>query len=199
LRFERWLTVDKGSNDQATISINGTQVFANPTKTQLVDTAWLMQDIAGGMADGVSSFKVRWRLKTNFGTNLGGWNVDDVEVYALEATPVLTLNLGVNSTTPPTGQTLTFTFTGTPFETFVFLLSAGPGPTYADGYGVVPVDFPSLAYFLTAQLDGSGNFIVPIPIPVAPVLVGLKVWWVSYGVAPGALPQISNTVETTFQ
>ena len=104
LRFQRWLTVDKGSSDQATIAVNGTQIFANPTVGQFIDKAWMSQDIAAPSGDNVASFKTRWRVKTNFGTNLGGWNIDDIEVYALESTPVLTLNLGVSSTTPPRGR-----------------------------------------------------------------------------------------------
>ena len=69
----------------------------------------------------------------------------------------------------------------------------------ADGYGVVPVDAGTLTPVLSGQLDGAGNFVLPIPVPFAPVLQGLKIWWVSYAIAPGALPQISNTVMTTFQ
>lgn len=80
LRFKRWLTVQGSASDQARVRINGTIVYTNPT-SNLVDTSWTNQQIdISSIADNNPSVQVEFELKTNGTTQVGGWNVDDVEV-----------------------------------------------------------------------------------------------------------------------
>jgi len=81
LRFRRWLTVEEGIYDQARVLINGTQIWANPTSGNLRDTSWTTQEYElGALADNNASVRVEFRLKTDGGLELGGWNLDDVEI-----------------------------------------------------------------------------------------------------------------------
>ena len=45
LTFKRWLTVEQGQFDQATVKVNGTQVFINPPTSDLVDMSWVDMEI----------------------------------------------------------------------------------------------------------------------------------------------------------
>lgn len=198
LRYRRWLTVEARQYDQATLFVNDTIVYTNPQSVDLVDTAWTLQDIAAPAADGVSSFKVRWRLKTNPSKNLGGWNLDDVEVYALEPTPVVQIDLSVNKTNPAIGNLLMFTFHGTPGASFELYASLDPGPMSLEGAGVVELGAESLGYFYGGDLDATGSHVLPIVLPFAPSLVGLDLYWCAAAGIPGSLPQISNALKTTF-
>jgi hypothetical protein len=198
VRYRRWLTVEAGQFDQATMAANGVQIYANPINANLVDTSWTLQDLPATAANGVAAFKVRWRLNSDGGVHLGGWNVDDVEVYALEATPVVTINLAVNTPTPAIGNLLEFQFSGTPGANFELYASAGPGPLSLDGIGVMGLDLATVGFFVGAQLDGTGNFTLPIPIPYFPQLVGLQFYWGAVAATPTSLLQISNTLNTTF-
>lgn len=84
LRFQRWLTIEDGQYDQAEIKINGNLVWSNPTGTHTLDTSWQDVDLdISQYADGNGAVKVRFILKSDGGLELGGWNIDDVEVYSL--------------------------------------------------------------------------------------------------------------------
>lgn len=197
LRFRRWLTVESSQFDQATISVNGTQVYINPNNADLFDSTWTLQDIPAPSANNVASFKTRFRMDSDGGLQYGGWTIDDVEVYALEATPVVTLNIAAPQQIL-IGNNLSFQFSGTPSATVQLFASLGPGPGVLDGFGVIGADLATIGLFIEGPLDGTGTGSLDIPIPYEPLLQGLQLWWVAAAIAPSALPQISNTVKTTF-
>ncbi|MBL7009279.1 MAG: M28 family peptidase, partial [Planctomycetes bacterium] len=84
LRFRRWLTVEEATYDQATVEVNGAQVWQNPVGSHVLDAAWqeVEYDISA-LADGDPSVRVLFRLQSDGGLELGGWNLDDVEVYSI--------------------------------------------------------------------------------------------------------------------
>jgi len=87
LSFARKIATDKsngGSWDAARILVNNTLVWANPAATALIDPGWTMQELSiGSIADGVSSVKVRFAMRSNASVQLGGWNLDDVRLTAV--------------------------------------------------------------------------------------------------------------------
>jgi hypothetical protein len=98
LRFWRHLGVDGNAADQATLDvsadgINWTQVWANPA-TAISDRNWrqFSYDIAS-VADGASTAYLRWGMgPTDSTTEYPGWNIDDVEIWAIVAPPTGDLN-----------------------------------------------------------------------------------------------------------
>ncbi len=83
LRFRRWLTVERSSKDKAVVEVNGTEIWCNPDE-DLVDRHWVNFDIdISDVADGVSNTRVFFRLTTDSDGNLGGWNIDDFQVYSI--------------------------------------------------------------------------------------------------------------------
>ena len=80
LRFARWLTVQGSAGDQANVRVNGTVVWSNPA-ANVLDTSWGGQDIdISSIADGNPAVQIEFELRSNGTTQLGGWQVDDVEV-----------------------------------------------------------------------------------------------------------------------
>lgn len=199
LRYRRWLTIEASQFDIGTITVNGSQVYKNPTGADLIDDEWTLQDHPMSMANNNAAFKVRWTLDADGGLQYGGWTLDDVEVYALEATPVLNLNITPSSTTPLIGNILTFSFNGTPGAGWELYVSTGNGPEPLPGIGMVSLDLANAAFFAAAVMPGSGTDALNLPIPFEPALIGLTLYWQGAATMAGALPQISNGFQTTFQ
>jgi len=87
LRFQRWLRVEDSAHDVARVVVNGVEVWRNPTNggTQFTaDEEWGLIDLdVSAAADDVAATKVRFELKSDGAVTRGGWNVDDVELYAV--------------------------------------------------------------------------------------------------------------------
>ena len=87
LRFERWLRVADSAHDVASVEVNGHEVWRNATNGGTQDTLdpeWGTVDLdVAGVADGVATTHVRFRLQSDASGAHGGWNVDDVELYAV--------------------------------------------------------------------------------------------------------------------
>ncbi len=87
VQYWRWLTVEDGVFDQATIYANDTKVWSNASSVRgtldHVDREWRYHDVdvTPYVTDG--SLRVTWRLATDFGKELGGWTLDDVCVVGL--------------------------------------------------------------------------------------------------------------------
>ncbi|MBI3818547.1 MAG: hypothetical protein HY286_07645 [Planctomycetes bacterium] len=199
VRFRRWLTVESGQFDQAQVLVNGSTVYSNPQLTDQIDSTWTLQDHAASSGDNNAAFRARWRLKSDAGVHFGGWTIDDVLVYALQATPVLNMNLAVNSSTILIGNNLVFNLNGTPNANWDLYASLDAGPGTLDGFGVIGCGLNTLSYFTSGTMTPAGTAQLVFPIPYEPALDGIKIYWVGGASASGALTQISNTVSTTFQ
>ena len=92
LRFWRWLGVESNRYDHAAVEVsadgtNWTPVWTNPDDT-LTDTNWvpISLDISA-MADGQPTVYIRWKMGTTDGSvTYPGWNIDDVEIWAVPET-----------------------------------------------------------------------------------------------------------------
>jgi hypothetical protein len=86
LQFRRWLTVEDGVFDDATLRVNGVVVWEQHSSgTQEggehhEDTHWALRsyDITDLVDDGM--VEIEWEIVADGGLQLGGWNVDDVRI-----------------------------------------------------------------------------------------------------------------------
>jgi hypothetical protein len=89
LEFRRWLGVERSTYDHAYIRVsnNGTSwttIWQNPD-SQIEDSSWTLQEFdISSVADGQSTVYVRWTMGTTDGSwQFCGWNIDDVEIWAI--------------------------------------------------------------------------------------------------------------------
>ncbi len=101
LRFQRWLSVDHGDNAPAWEDIARIEVMSsgiiwkNHRYIPHVDAPtssgqWLPFEIeiTGAIPSEATTIQIGWNLKTDGnGQLLGGWNIDDVEVYSIRSVP----------------------------------------------------------------------------------------------------------------
>ena len=87
VQFRRWLNVEDGVRDQATVYANDVAVWENHGSNRNIgdehtqDTDWMLHTIR---LDGVASpLSLAWEISSDDSDEFGGWNIDDVCVYAL--------------------------------------------------------------------------------------------------------------------
>ena len=87
LHYQRWLAVEDGYYDQASILADGTKVWTNWATAEWgedhhLDDQWVGHavDLMGEANDG--DVQISWDLETDGGLGFGGWNIDDVCLFA---------------------------------------------------------------------------------------------------------------------
>lgn len=143
LEFRRWLGVEAGNYDNASIEatrdgVTWTTIWRH-TGGDLQETAWSLQSYnIGAVADGAPFVQVRWTMgPTDANTQFSGWNLDDIVIKGIGTPP---------SNQPPLAE-----------------------PTTASTAIVTPVDIPLIGSdedspaisFIIAALPGSGTLSDP--------------------------------------
>jgi hypothetical protein len=163
LRFWRWLGVEASAWDEATVSLSTDGTTWSPvwehTGGTLDESSWSFQsyDISA-LADGEPTVYIRWGMgPTDYSNVFAGWNIDDVQIWGLDTTPV-----------PPPCEVLVFTpadvnldgsVNGLDVSTFVeMLLNPGGGWTgeqicAADFTEDALIDPADIALFVQALLN----------------------------------------------
>lgn len=181
LQFKRWLAVEEGQFDQASVRVNGTQVWANPVNGDLLDASWSNQELdISALAANNASVQLAFRLASDGGLEYGGWNIDDVMLYRLDPAPAgffATYGAGCAGTgglvpalsgtgVPAAGNNITISVTnGKPSTTGTLLLataqasvSLGSGCTLLLGGTILPTS-------ITLPLNGAGAVSLPALLP----------------------------------
>ena len=88
LKYRRWLNVEDGYYDQANIRANGSVVWTNHATRRVVgdehhrDDQWVEHVVPISLEPG-ESLTLGWEIISDQGLTMGGWNIDDVCVYAV--------------------------------------------------------------------------------------------------------------------
>ncbi len=89
LQYYRWLNVEDGAYDQATILANGASMWTNlaspgmpTTEVNHTDAEWRFHDVDLSAAAASGSITLKFQLESDPGLELGGWTMDDVCVVA---------------------------------------------------------------------------------------------------------------------
>jgi len=173
LRFKRWLTVEEGLYDQATIRVNGIQVWQNPQSGHLRDTVWTTVEYSIPMADNNAAVQIEWRLKSDQALQLGGWNIDDIEVGERYIAPLeAELRMLPEQAVQLAPLTLTVQTQGGS-KPFLLIIGDTGGPTFIAG---VPTLLVGGAYVtLFDWTDAAGAFNLGFGAP--PVASSLGTIW----------------------
>ncbi|HLQ39178.1 MAG TPA: hypothetical protein VK348_15315, partial [Planctomycetota bacterium] len=170
LRFKRWLTVDRGSLDLASIRFGTAFVWVNPTATAQLDTGWTQFDMPVGLADNNPNVQFEWRLRSNGTVTFGGWAIDDFEL--VDATPSpLPAQLQILPEQAVQGSPMTLSInTGAP-RPFLFILGSTGGPTTIPGVPLILVGGTTVS--VPGFTNASGLMTVPFTAPAGVPVTGL--------------------------
>lgn len=94
LRFWRWLGVEMGAYDHAAVraatdTMSWVTVWQNERFANTADSSWVAIDLdLSTIADGADTLYLRWVMgETDGGWKYCGWNLDDIELWAINRTP----------------------------------------------------------------------------------------------------------------
>jgi hypothetical protein len=168
MSFARWLTVEENQYDQAQIRVNGNLVWQNPAGSNLIDTAWTIQDLdISAYADNNASVQVEFSMKSDGGVEFGGWNIDDFELYTLGgsggSSDVLNLT---GSTVGQRGQQVSYTLSNMQANSmFGLMVSLNNSGTSIFGHSF-DIGAP-YRIAKTGTSDASGNAVINFVIPAS--------------------------------
>ena len=109
LAYRRWLQVEDGYYDQANILVDGAEVWSNHATTRSVgdehhqDAQWMVHTVPFSAAPG-SSVELAWEIVSDQGLSMGGWNIDDVCIYAVGEAPSTGSDDGPSESGPDAAQ-----------------------------------------------------------------------------------------------
>ena len=82
LQYRRWLTVEDGLYDQASVEVNGQPIWVNAASEAGIldhlDHEWRLIDERLATSDTGPTLTVAWKLASDDSRQLGGWTLDDV-------------------------------------------------------------------------------------------------------------------------
>lgn len=85
VQYRRWLNVEDGIYDRARVYAGETMIWENHESTErkgdehTADREWILHTLPATVA---GPFTLSWEIESDGGLEMGGWNVDDVCVYA---------------------------------------------------------------------------------------------------------------------
>ena len=88
LTYDRWLSVEDGFYDQATITMNGEEVWSNHASVENIgdehhqDEQWQNHSILLDVDDSEQA-QFSWEITSDRGLTMGGWTIDNVCVYGV--------------------------------------------------------------------------------------------------------------------
>jgi len=92
LRFRRWLGVEDGQYDRASIQISNdgstwTPIWENPDDATISDSEWSLQTVdISAFANNQPTVYIRWGMgPTDYSVTYPGWNIDDIEILGKSA------------------------------------------------------------------------------------------------------------------
>ncbi len=136
LHFQRWLTVEDGQYDHARILVDGNLAWQNPVGSHVLDSAWTPVELdISPWADGRAGVQIRFELESDGGLELGGWNLDDVELLSIGPAGSTDTILLTGTGEAGVGDTLSYLFTGmTPGAAWSLLYSLRDTGTLIQGH-----------------------------------------------------------------
>lgn len=207
LSFQRWLTVEEAQYDQAQILVNGNLVWENPFSGQLLDTSWRLFTLdISAFADNNPATTIQFRLQTDGGLNLGGWNIDDLRLESLQASPTVCVPTAYGTGLAGASGVPELDTMGQPVRIgnpdFAFRVKrAGAGNTVLLGRGPTQLSVPIFGGTLltdatvisTLVADEFGVAILELPLPEDSSLVGTTRYVQAFILDPVAPAGVSMT------
>jgi len=178
LSFDRWLSIQQWPLDKARITavvpnIGSSDIWESDSGLNVLDSLWRPLSVDLSAADG-NDFQIEFSLETNSIGQLGGWNIDNLQVFTLSPTDETDwLILLSNSTSVVAGGTLHMTIlSGPPGKEFkLYSNTTANGFDAPNGHHFdLSGPFGAMTLLKTSNLGNLGrrDFSINIPLGTPP-------------------------------
>ncbi len=165
LSFWRYLGVEQPSYDHAylKISSNGSTWTTLWENTAVVeDSSWTYEEYdISAYADGESTVYIRWVMgETDGSWQYCGWNIDDIEIWGINACTSPSITEQPQSATRYYGESVTFEVAATGTETLEYQWihnSSDISGATSDSYTISAVDQDDAGYYYCTVSNGCGS------------------------------------------
>jgi hypothetical protein len=88
VQFQRWLQVEDGIYDQANVLVDEVRAWTNHATSQSIgdehhqDAQWALASVMAEDPELDGVVQIAWQIESDQGLYFGGWNIDDVAVFA---------------------------------------------------------------------------------------------------------------------
>ena len=156
----------------ATRRASASRPFAWLSKARLLPSSVPLGGGLSANSDSQPSVSVTWRLKTDAGLHMGGWNIDDVELFSLVPVPVPDVELRILPEQASLGNPMSLSIKGTPNMPALLVLGDNAGPTPIPVPGAPDLLVGGSLSVFAFYLDGAGNFLKFFNAPTDMAAVG---------------------------
>ena len=166
LRFKRWASC-AGPTDRLELRVGGLLTWAT-SFAPLSDTAWTTFETIVPNGGNNPALVVEFRLVSDAVIAYGGWQIDDVEVFSLNAVVPPPARLALTPEQTPPGATVTLQVQTAAATPFLLLLGDTAGPTAIPFPGAPPLRAGGSAIALFGATDAQGLYSATFASPPAP-------------------------------
>jgi hypothetical protein len=165
LRFKRWISC-AGPTDRIELRVQGALVWTS-SFVPVADSGWSTFDTMIPGANNQPAAVIEFRLYSDAFSEVGGWNIDDVEIYSLGYAVPLPASLTMLPEQAAANTTMTLQVTTNGPQPFFLVLGDTAGPTPLPSLPTLLVGGNLIA--LAGGTAGNGLYTTTFVAPPAPV------------------------------
>jgi len=175
IKYARWFYTFNNNDDtlDVDVSTDGGKAWKSLEQVAQNENRWTVVE---SMLPGpyTTQMKIRFRTADNPNNSVTDALIDDVSVVVFDDDVA---ELTANTRTPGVGTTLKFDIEALkrPGSMYFWAFSFSPGPVSVPGLGVLDLGWP-VFLVISKKLDASGKGRFEVPVPMAPILKGMRVY-----------------------
>ena len=167
VRFKRWISC-AGPSDRLELRIGGLLTWAT-AYAPVSDSGWSTFETIAPNGGNNPALVIEFRLVSDGVISYGGWQVDDVEVFSLNAAVPPPARLSLTPEQSPAGAPVALQLQAAGAAPFLLLIGDAPGPTTIPFPGAPPLRAGGAAIALFGATDAQGAFATTFASPPAPL------------------------------
>jgi len=161
LRFQRWNSCDSPA-DRLELRIAGMPIWLSPF-TQVLESGWTVFETWTSIATNNPNVTIEFRIRSAGTPEYGGWNIDDVELFSMNAPVALPATLSLLPEQAQQGTPVTIGVSTMGSQPFLLAIGDSAGPTLVPGIPALHAGGSLITLFQFTDAAGAYSLTFPAP------------------------------------